>query len=442
MTEHFICSVLIDKELDPLYINLNDETLKRLNIESNSIILNFGKFKKELTIEIDNNLKLNQIKLSSYLNENISIPELPYDSFFNKNHLFLGPVIGFLLTPGYYNNMQKIVKLRFSNYDKIKGLIYIFNRKTINQSNKTISGYYYEPTTNKFIQGTFPYPCAIYNRSDMKPNIYRHFKKHIGKNIFNYPYRNGNKYSFWLKMSKIPYIGEHLPITRKYNGVESLVQMLTKYNSVFLKPTSLSRGKGIFHIKKADEGYILSYNTGDKVLIKSIETLEERLNSSIKKNRKYIIQQEIPFNHSGKKIDFRVYLQKDETKNWKYSGSETKVAKVGSVISNSLYREKVIPGEVALKEIYHLSEDQIKQKIVEITQLCINTLNVMENAEEAHFGDVAIDFILDKKCKIWLLEVQRNYAAEKKANRTIDERQVLPYILPTPFEYAKSLAGF
>ncbi|MGR3766306.1 YheC/YheD family endospore coat-associated protein [Rossellomorea sp. NS-SX7] len=441
MKEQLICSVHIDKELDPLFIQLSDETLKRLNIESKSIILNYGNYKKELTIEIDHNLKLNQIKISSCLNENISIPDLPYDSFFDKNHLFLGPVIGFLETP-WFNPKKETAKLRFSNYDKIKGLIYIFNSKTINQSTKTISGYYYEPKTNRFIKGTFPYPCAIYNRSPMNPNLYRHFKEHIGKNIFNYPYRNDNKYSFWINMSKIPYIREHLPFTRKYNGLESLVYMLTKYESVFLKPTSLSRGRGIFHIKKADKGYILSANTGDKVLIKSIETLEEKLHSSTMKNSRYIIQQEIPFTHSGKKIDFRLYLQKDETKNWTYSGMETKVAQTGSVISNSSNREKVLPGEAALKEIYHLNEDQMKQKIVEITQLCMKILNVMENDEEAHLGDVAFDFILDHECKVWVLEMQPNYAAERKANRTMDERQVLPYILPTPFEYAKALAGF
>jgi hypothetical protein len=435
------CSVLIDKELDPIYIHLNEETLKRLNIESNSIILNFGDFKEERTIEINNNLKPNQIKLSSYLSENLSIPDLPYDSYFNENHLFLGPVIGFLETP-WFNPKQKTAKLRFSNYDKIKGLIYIFNSKTINQSTKTISGYYYEPTTKSFIKGTFPYPCAIYNRSPMTQNLYRHFKEHIGEKIFNYPYRNDNKYSFWLNMSKIPYIREHLPFTRRYKGVESLVKMLTKYESIFLKPTSLSRGRGIFHIKKADKGYIVSSSTGDKVLIESIETLEKRLNSSIMKNSRYIIQQEIPFTHSGKKIDFRLYLQKDETKNWKYSGMETKVAKAGSVISNSSNREKVLLGEIALKEIYHLSEDQVKQKTVEITQLCTKILNVMENDEEAHLGDVAFDFILDKRCKVWVLEMQPNYAAERKANRTIDERQVLPYILSTPFEYARALARF
>lgn len=56
-----MCSVLIDKKLNPHFINLNDETLKRLYIESNSITLPFGKFKKELIIRINNNLKTNQV---------------------------------------------------------------------------------------------------------------------------------------------------------------------------------------------------------------------------------------------------------------------------------------------------------------------------------------------------------------------------------------------
>jgi hypothetical protein len=57
-------------------------------------------------------------------------------------------------------------------------------------------------------------------------------------------------------------------------------------------------------------------------------------------------------------------------------------------------------------------------------------------------GDAAVDFILDKSANLYLLEVQINYAAEIKAFRDEDEQRVLPCVLPTPFEYAKALAGF
>lgn len=57
-------------------------------------------------------------------------------------------------------------------------------------------------------------------------------------------------------------------------------------------------------------------------------------------------------------------------------------------------------------------------------------------------GDVAIDFIIDGNLKVWLLEVQINYAAEIKALRTEDEQAILNKILPTPLEYAKALTVF
>ncbi|MFE8700761.1 YheC/YheD family protein [Cytobacillus sp. FJAT-54145] len=442
MTDKLIYSVVIDKELSPHEIHLHAETLKQLYMESNSIELNFGNLTKKLTIKVDHTLKINQIKLPSYLNETISIPNLPYVCFFKEDLLFLGPVIGFKLSFYEYTHFQNLLKLRFSNYDQIKGLLFIFNDQTINQQDKTITGFYYEPSTNQFIEGTFPYPGAIYSRSRMKPETYSHFKEHIGENIFNYPYENYNKYTFWTKLSKIPYIREHLPVTSEYTGVDSLLDMLAKYESVFVKPTSLSRGKGIFHIAKVNDGYMLSDNNGKKTPINSEKMLAKVFPSKIQKNKQYIVQQEIPFYHFGKKIDFRLYLQKDCTKNWKYSGMETKVANVGSVVSNSTYREKMMPGEVALKEIYRLNEDEIKLKIAELTKLGSNVLNVIEKIDRAHFGDVAIDLVLDKECKIWLLEVQVNYAADRKALRSVDERQVLPSILPTPFEYAKVLAGF
>lgn len=100
-----------------------------------------------------------------------------------------------------------------------------------------------------------------------------------------------------------------------------------------------------------------------------------------------------------------------------------------------------MPGKTALKEIYNLNESGAERKIREITKVCARILKVMEKYGN-HIGDAAVDMIIDKDHKIWILEVQLNYAAEIKAFRGEDEQQILPAILPTPFEYAKILAGF
>ncbi|MHB8125017.1 MAG: YheC/YheD family protein [Desulfitobacteriaceae bacterium] len=438
--DRFMFSISLDDTIDQNFIYLNDRTFKQMNIETDSITLHFGALTKELTIQTDSKLEPDKIKLPSKLTDQISIPDLPYDYYIKGNHLFLGPVIGFLILPRYYNDpMQQF--LRFSTYDQIKGLIFLFKQNTFDKTNKTITGYYYDPETKGFIPGTFPYPSAIFNRLPINSRIYKHFKENIGQNLFNYPYTNTNKWTFWYKMCKQPQVKKHLPKTKKYLDVKSLVQMLNIYSAVYLKPVSLAGGNGILHVKKSSKGYLLSDNEGKQIVIKSESALAITLKNKLVENKKYIVQQEIPFNSSENKIDFRVYFQKDITKNWKYSGMETKIAKKGSIISNSKNRERIMPGATALKEIYHLNEKKTEQKIKEISQLCIKALKLMENNRN-HFGDAAVDLVIDKSNKVWLLEVQLNYAAEIKAKRTEDEQLILPNILPTPFEYAKALAGF
>lgn len=436
----FMFSISIKDTIDQNSIYLNVQALKQLNIESNSFTLHFGALIKELTIQIDSSLEPDRIILPRRLTDEISIPDLPYDYYIKENHLFLGPVIGFLVLPRYYNDPEQQI-LRFSKYDQIKGLIFLFKKNTFDKSKKTITGYYYNPETQGFIQGTFPYPSVIFNRIPINPRIYKHFKEQIGENLFNYPYGNSNKWTFWKTMNKQLQIKKHLPETKRFIDVRSLVQMLKIYGGVYLKPATLAGGNGIFHVKKSSKGYLLSDNESNQVVIKSVTALSITLKNRLVKNKKYIVQQEIPFNSSGNKIDFRAYFQKDITRSWKYSGMETKVAKKGSIISNSKKREKIMPGTIALKEIYQLNGNQVRQKVKEISQLCIEVLKLMEN-DRNHLGDAAVDLVIDENNKVWLLEVQLNYAAEIKAKRTEDEQLILPSILATPFEYAKELAGY
>jgi UDP-N-acetylmuramoyl-tripeptide--D-alanyl-D-alanine ligase len=438
--DRFAFSISIDDTINNKYVYMNGQSLKQMNIESKYITIHFGALTKKLMIQTDRNLEPNKIILPRKLTNVISIPDLPYDYYINGNQLFLGPVIGFLVLPRYYNDPQQQL-LRFSNYDQIKGLIFLFKQNTLDKTNKTIKGLYYNPETKGFISGTFPYPSVIFNRTPMNPSIYNHFKEHIGENVFNYPYTNTNKLTFWNKMRKQPQIKEHLPETKKFNNVKVVVQMLKKYGTVYLKPTTLAGGSGIFHVKKLNKGYLLSDNQGNKSVIQSKAALSVALKNRLIENKQYIVQQEIPFHSLGNKIDFRVYLQKDIKKKWKYSGMETKVAKKGSIISNSKYRERMMPGAIALEEVYKLNHDEMEERIKEISKLCIKVLKRMEH-DRYHIGDAAVDLVIDENNKVWLLEVQLNYAAEIKAKRTEDEQRILPQILPTPFKYAKVLAGF
>ncbi|SDK54498.1 YheC/YheD family endospore coat-associated protein [Natronincola ferrireducens] len=431
-------SIVIDNKIAKNTIYINAQSLKKNNIKCDKIILHFGLLEKELIISVNNHIEPLTIIIPQKLTEEIYIPNLPYESYFQENHLVLGPVIGYLIASNY--RMQDSTTLCFGNYDKIKGLIFIFQEKAINKRSKTIQGYYYNERTKTFVKGVFPYPRAVYVRKYIKRGTFEHLRKHMGDKIFNYPY-NIDKLSMWQMLSKDTELIDHLPKTITYTDIEKLFETLKLYNEVYLKPFNKSRGRGILYLKKFKNWYILKDEFSRRLTIKTKIDLEKILQKKLNKNTIYLIQEAIPFQDGNNKVDFRVYIQKDHTKEWKYSGMETKIANKGSIISNSRNREKVIPGERALKEIFHLDVNKVDLIINEIAQLCTKALEIIEN-NNYHIGDAAIDLIIDKDLKIWLLEVQLNYARLKKAKRTEDEALILPAILPTPFEYAKALTEF
>ncbi len=422
-------------------IAMNPQTYNQTGVQSSQITLNFGKLSKNFMIKIDENLEYGEIIIPKQITNNITIPTLPYDYYFIGDQLFIGPVIGMMVYPRYMRE-PGLQLHRFMNYQQIKGLIFLFRPETVDKRKKTINGYYYDPKTHSFLEGTFPYPSSIFNRIPIRQVTYEHFKTNIGDTIFNYPYGNTNKLDFWLTMSRQPFVRQYLPRTTEYRNMDQLLILLKSHPAVYLKPATMAGGNGILHVKKNEVGYSLSDIQGNRTEIRTKEALEKSLKSLLIRRKKYIIQVEIPsFNQEQQKIDFRVYFQKDYSNKWKFSGVETKVGQRDSIISNSKNRERVIPGEQALKEFYHLDEKQIKQKIDEMTSVCTKVLRLMEKTG-ARLGDAAVDMVMDHNKKLWILEVQLNYAAEIKAARGEDEQRILPHILSTPFEYAKSLAGF
>lgn len=428
-----VFSIKIQKELDTNSIHVNEFTQKEININSNKIMLHFGQISKELSLIIDNQIPDYQLLIPQNTFDHIIIPDLPYDCYLKEeNNLYLGPVIGFIPQKMFYNNPQKML-MRFSRYEEIGGLIFLFRPININRENKTIEGYYFDPINKQLIMGLFPFPNVVYNRIPLSKETATLFK-----NIFNYP-NNISKLKFWSLLRNHPDLESHIPNTMKYKNIKSLLQMVESCNSIYLKPFNSAQGRGILHLKKNVEGYQLTDGSFNSIVIKDNKQLKKILKKKLKGT--YLVQQEIFSIIAGKKIDFRVYLHKDQNKEWFLSGIEAKIAKEGSIISNFKNREYMMPGEKALQEHFQLDSNKIDQLKIIIFELCKKAITEIEKAGYK-IGETAIDLILDEELKIWLLEAQLNFATEKKLARSEDEKLVLPTILPAPFIYAKALSGF
>ncbi|MDP5274571.1 YheC/YheD family protein [Chengkuizengella axinellae] len=428
------------QKMDEVY--MNSFTMNKLNIKHHSIQFCYGQHRSKLMININNHLKDGHISIPQQISEQIIIPRVPYDYQINQNELRLGPVIGYMVLKRTFASPQNRVP-RFVHYDQFKGVVFLFTSTNMDKESFNLPGYYYDPVRKRFMEGVFPYPDAIYTRSNVKFENYKHLREKIGDRIFNYPYRADNKRKFWKKMSADPNIKQHLPFTQPYMGIDSVLQMLKEYGSVYLKPINLNRGKGIFQIIKENERYILMTRKNERFETRSIEKLNSMVTKHMIQDKSYIIQQTVEFKSGLNRIDFRAYIQKDESLKWNLSGMEARIAKKGSIITNMTHRMMVEMGDHAFKKHFQLTQDEIIQIKNKILQIGAKILNEIENSNRNyHLGDAAIDLVVDSDLKIWILEVQMNYGAEVKRGGHISESKIFPYILQTPFFYAKALAGF
>ncbi len=416
---------------DAQEIKVSAETHRELGAPT-AIELCFGQLRKELPITVDSVADGTAI-VPGYLSSKVSIPDLPYQARWQEGKLHLGPVIGFMNNPIFFENPHWIAS-RFERYSDYQGLIFIFAMKYVDIKNKLIRGKYYNPVSQDFVDAILPYPAAVYFRTNPTPQLYRHFKNLLGEDkLYNYPYRS-NKWVFWNLARNYPQLHRHLPETREFNTLEDVLDMLGKYSTVYIKPYDLSRGRGIFRLAKENKRYTLKDSTGHLWSANSDSILEQLLQNLPR--REYLIQQEIFFYHQGHKADFRVYLQKNGTKEWKYKWLEMKLAIKGSIISNFSNRYELVPGEEALQTVFGLGGGEMRQKIDEITRISIQGLGALEDNGH-HLGDVALDLVLDRDLKVWLLEVQPDYYSDVFR---VDFQKV--HMHPDSFEYVKALAGF
>jgi hypothetical protein len=396
--------------------------------------LQFGGLIQEVTVKIHDELPINTIAVSERILKPYNIPtNLPYEVVIDKDKIKVGPVIGIMVSiTRFFNHLESIG--RTMDYERIKGLLFIFGPKDVDLEERTISGYYYNPSgetrKTKWIEGTFPLPDVVYNR-----------RKKLSKELYNYlteygiPFFNSHYLNKWQQFevfSENPKLNSFLPETRKLTE-PSIREMLDKYDEIYVKPTSKANGDGIRLIEKKENGYVLIENNAKSKYFSTINSLYKAIN-----RKNYIIQPSVAFKSENRNHDFRVILQKDGSKKWRFTGFKCRVSIENSIITNFKNKDIVLPGLDALGSIYQLSPDQAREKEKELFQLCKSLAKAIEK-KGVHLGDVAFDIIIDSNLKLWVLEIQIRYGV-------FDKKDVSPEFfrkfMVTPLYYAKALAGF
>ncbi|MCA0755426.1 YheC/YheD family protein [Paenibacillus sp. N4] len=420
----------------------NQILLPRQVDSPSSTVLHFGAWKKKMQVGFSENQPQDSIGLSVALKNEVTMPDtLPYEMYTAEKGLHLGPVIALLVSvKGLTPELLNEYRCYFTNYQSIKGLIYLCSVNGINPRNKTVEGYYYNPKAEgdnaPWTKGTFPYPGVVYRRIRInKSSLYDDLNVHTNRKIFNPYYLN--KWELWETTRSSPLIRGHMPLTKLLDNMQTLNKMLALYGSVYLKPVNGSMGQGIMKLEKTLGGYLfMSRDTGMSFADNAVKAWAAL--RRMQKGKNYLIQQSVALKYQNKNVDFRVIMQKDGSQQWTCSGVIARFGEDGKFYTNDV--SSISLGREALRTVLQLNDEETARKEEEIIKICTSACQLIDH-KYGTFGDVGIDVTVDSDLKVWILEINSRHH-HTMPSYLKEDPQMYNRVLARPFEFAKAWAGF
>jgi len=429
---------------EPNMIEFSMKLAEVYDINSSKIIIRIGAWVREMFVRINDELPEDMIGLPKELKQFFTLPEeLSYEIVIKNRNLTIGPVIAFVAYRGKKNMSPKNLELykhRFTNYQKVNGLVFICAASGIDPTTKTIEGYYYNPNgknaNTRWIYGMFPYPNAVYKRKPIDGYRYNDLISSIGDRIIN---------SFFFLKADIAQMCQkdkefqkYFPYSEMMDTEEQLSRLIEQYQFAYIKPSNGRQGIGIYKVTRDLYGNYQFMDRRKKVFsLAKGGQLNHFLNKCISK--KYIIQQGIDSEVNNQQVDFRVYAQKNKMGQWVCQGMIGRLAKKGSVVTNLSFTEKLLPGLEAIKTIFHVDNANAAKIQGKMYKHCTGVCEELDK-KFGKYGDVAIDVIVDANQRVWILEINKDFGYQSLVK--LKKRQLLRTLYTTPFEYAKTLAGF
>jgi hypothetical protein len=176
----------------------------------------------------------------------------------------------------------------------------------------------------------------------------------------------------------------------------------------------------------------------EKKRFKSIEQVNELIEKMVP-TAKYIIQQGVPTVYKNKQFDFRLYFQKNKQMEWVCQGIIGRVAQEESIVTNLKHIAHLTTGDKTIKIVFKVGDIEAKAIMNQTVEVCKELCKLLDQ-RLGHFGDVALDVIIDHTFKPWILEVNNLYG--KKSLYHLQEYEVINKLNITTMEYATFLAGF
>ncbi len=407
--------------------------------------ISFGSQKHFVDVKMSDDISEDNILLSQNIIDELHLPDYPvYETCTGKNEMVIGPFIGLLfsaedesLTEGRLNKLMVYVR----DYSKLHGAIVVFALDKVDTANRLIEGYCYNPIRDCWQRGIFPYPSSIYRVIGLSEQWKNHFLSIIGDTVFNNRYFS--KWDMYEWFSSDKRINYHMPYTLKYNSDKDVLDMLERFEKVYIKPVSGMKGHGIVQVKKKANSVVFKYRENGINHELEMEDSHE-IKRYIQKRfyqGKCLVQQAIDLMEYNERIvDFRCALQKNQSDMWVCNTIFGRCGDKDSIVSNISSGGTAFSAEELLKNVFPHSKESVSALIKRMESLALDACFVLDEFG-INCGTLGLDIGIDKQGYLWLIEINNRDPSPQFA-LDINEEQLYYTIKTSPLFYAKSLAGF
>lgn len=322
--------------------------------------------------------------------------------------------------------------------------VYVVTAKDLKLNAKKVQGYSFSTEDKFWRKQWFPLPDVIYNRiplreDERKPEVRRKIDEciqHETIHFFNPYFFNKWRLFDWLKKNRTT--KALVPDTKKMVGPKTLLTMLKKYGSLYLKPDSGKAGKGIM-LLQLEETAVKPFrltiqgkrNRNIVYRTASLLTLWKRIKAE-SGQAPYIMQESIKLtSYRDRHFDLRVLVQKTGKGVWMITG-------VGARLAGRKRITTHVPQGGSIEEPEKLLTPTFGADVASflLSRLKSNALVIAKQIEkESGFmlGEMSMDLGIDIEGQIWFFE------ANAKPMK-FDEPHIRKKSLERIFQYSQYLS--
>ncbi len=441
LTDHLRLKVFSSRR--PLLV-IETKLGKRHGLGSGSIYrISFGTHSTKARLRLDKSQPASVLAVSEHTQGELVLSAAPaYLLRRIGKEIRLGPLIGILycrrrdrLTSRRLRRLQSYIR----EYPRLRCSIVVFSLDQINRRKLTVNGFLYNPTSDSWDAGTYPFPAAMYRRIGVPPSWRDFFHQTIGRAWFNDYY--WDKFELHQRLSTLPAIRDYLPETRLALTVEDVQCLLAKHGRVFLKPVAGMRGRGAVQLAQSGAGVSVrrADMAGSMLLARQEEVTRFLLEQVI--GTGYLVQQYLPLlKWQDCVIDLRVLMQKEDDCRWHCQGMVVRQGMQGSIVSNISRRGVAWQVDLFLRDCLSLTEQAAQEWRQQAEQVAGRVCAAIDTLGWNN-GTIGLDLGLDQSGRWWLIEAN-NRDPDPTIALDANDSQLYRRLKLAPLLYAKGLAGF